>query len=85
MSWAYTAIAAGTVISAAISSNSANRAADAQKDAANASNSTQMAMYNQTRKDQEPWRNAGAAALNGMQENDFKKDFSQTDFQADPG
>ena len=85
MSWVAVAIGGSAVVGAVVSSNSANRAATAQSDAANASNATQRSMYDQTRADQEPWRQAGERALTGLEDQDFKRDFTADDFQADPG
>jgi hypothetical protein len=45
---------------------SAGKAANAQKDAANQANSTQQAMYNQTRSDLMPYSQAGASATNAL-------------------
>jgi hypothetical protein len=45
----------------------------------------QKQMYDQTRADHEPWRAAGARALEGLSSDDFKRDFTSADFQQDPG
>jgi hypothetical protein len=45
---------------------SADRAADAQVDAANAASATQLGMFNQTRKDNMPWMQAGQGGLNSL-------------------
>lgn len=59
MSWVAVAIGGGALLNYMGSQN----AASAQTSAASNANSTQQAMYNQTRADQTPWRNAGGSAL----------------------
>lgn len=61
------AAAVGTVAAGAISSSNASKAAGAQVAAANSADQTQLAMYNQTRDDQAPWRTAGSNALTALQ------------------
>lgn len=63
----------------------ADRALRAQRQAAAVAEQRQQSMYDQTRADQAPWREAGARALGGMENADFQRDFSMGDFQADPG
>lgn len=63
----------------------ADKAQKAQQHAADQANDTQVSQFEETRNDQQPWRDAGSAALNQMQNGDFQKDFSMADFQADPG
>lgn len=64
---------------------SADRAADAQTDAANSANATLAQMYEQQRADNAPWREAGAKAIGQMGDADYMRDFTMGDFQADPG
>ena len=59
MSWVAVAIGGSALLGYMGSQN----AASAQTSAASNANSTQQAMYNQTRQDQTPWRNAGGSAL----------------------
>jgi len=61
-----TAILGGAVIGGLMSMKAAGDAADAQRDAANAANATQLKMYNQTREDQSPYRDVGYAALDQL-------------------
>jgi hypothetical protein len=61
------------------------RAIDAQMQAAREGNATQKYMYDQTRADNQPWRDAGVKALGDLSNPDFQKDFTMADFQADPG
>jgi hypothetical protein len=63
MPWA---AAAATVGGALIGANASRSAANTQANAAKDANATQLAMYNQTRQDQAPWRNAGQSGLNAM-------------------
>lgn len=62
-----------------------NKAVQAQTHAADQANDTQKYMYDQTRADQQPWRQAGERALGQMQDSDYMQDFSMADFTADPG
>jgi len=52
----------------------------AQTDAANLANQTQRYMYDTTRNDLKPWREAGAASLKSLTDNDF-----MNNWQTDPG
>jgi len=68
----------------------AKSAAAAQEQAAQAANETEWKMYQQSRKDLEPWRKQGAQSLSqlaGMMRpgTDMTTRFSSQDFQADPG
>lgn len=85
MSGVATAIAAGAVVGAVVQSDSARRASNAQTNSANQANDTQRYMYDQTREDQAPWREAGQGALNQMRDSDFQRDFTMADFAKDPG
>jgi hypothetical protein len=68
-----------------MSSNAAKSAAEQQAAAAREANALQERMYNQTREDQSPWREAGSRALGDLSNPDFQRDFGMTDFQNDPG
>lgn len=89
MSFAAVAIGGAAVVGgiggAMISSHAAGDAAQKQSDAANYATDVQKQMYDQTRTDQQPWRQAGASALGQMQDPSFQHNFSASDFQADPG
>lgn len=65
--------------------NASKDAIEAQKNAANQSAAMQWQMYQQQRADLQPWREAGTKSLEKMQGDDYMKDFSMADFQADPG
>jgi hypothetical protein len=65
--------------------SAADRSVREQQQAAGQANATQRYIFDETRKDQQPWREAGMSALTGLQDADFKRDFTQADFQADPG
>jgi len=67
MSWVGTAVLGGAAVSGAASIYGANQAANAQTNAANQAAATQMAMYNRTRRDLAPYREAGAADLTTLQ------------------
>lgn len=88
MTWVAVAIGGSAILGAVMSNNAANKAADAQRDAANSANRLQWDMYSQNREDQAPWREAGGWAVGSLKDllaNGGFKDFSMADFQADPG
>lgn len=58
--------AAGAIGGAAISASAAGSAANAQTAAASQADATQLQMYNQTRTDQTPWRQAGGNAIGAL-------------------
>jgi hypothetical protein len=75
---------------AVISSNAAGDAADAQTNAANQANATELAQYNQNREDAAPWREAGVTALGQLASGtanggEFNRNFTMADFNQDPG
>ena len=87
---------AGTVIGAGVGLYSANKQAGAARDAAGMqaqsaadANQLQREMYDQSRNDQTPWRNAGSNALTKIQEQlngaEWSKPFDASMMQADPG
>lgn len=83
-------LAAAAVVGAVGSAYAADSAADAQENAANQANDTTRYQYDQSRKDQEPWRDAGKTALSQLTSGtqaggDFNRDFTMADFTADPG
>jgi hypothetical protein len=57
------AIAGGAIVSAGVGAYSANKAAGAQKDAANQASNTQMGMFNQIQQNEQPYMSAGNAAV----------------------
>lgn len=59
-------VAGGAVASSEINAGAAGKAASAQQNAANTASNTQLTMYNQSRDDQTPWRNAGGAAIGAL-------------------
>jgi hypothetical protein len=63
----------------------AKDAAAAQAGAAANASAVSQAQYEQTRKDQEPWRQAGGNALGLIQNPEYQKNFSMADFAKDPG
>lgn len=77
--------AAGSIASGIAGADAASDAADAQLKASREANALQERMFNRQRKDQEPWRQAGARALSGLENADFQRDFSMSDFQREPG
>jgi hypothetical protein len=83
------AVIGAAVVGAAATTYAGNKAANAEKNAAAQSNSTELAMYNQTRDDQAGYRNAGNTALGQLTTGtaaggEFNKPFTMADFAADP-
>lgn len=90
MSGIATAVLTSAVIGGVVASDSARKAANAQKDSAAMANQTERDQFEQNREDMAPWREAGASALGqmtaGLQEGgDFNRDFTLADFTKDPG
>lgn len=84
------AVVGAAVIGGAVSASSSSKASKSQRAGADAATQAQWDMYEQTREDQAPWRDAGTAALSqigtGMAAGgDFNRDFTMADFQKDPG
>ena len=82
----------GAQIAGAIyGSNSAQKAAQAQANAAARANQTTMAMFNQNRADLAPWRQVGGGGLTQLGAETLgpnaplTRRFGTADFQADPG
>lgn len=78
--------AAGVVGASALANKGAKKAANAQTQAANQANATQLQIYNQQRADSEPWRQVGLQALDRLgQVYGFKaSDGTQGDGLGDP-
>lgn len=66
MSWVAAAVVGGAVVGGVASNMAAGKAASAQKSAAKDANATQQYIYDQTREDQTPWRNAGVSSLSEL-------------------
>jgi len=62
-----------------------DRALNAQRDASHQANELQRYMYDTQRGDAAPWRDAGVRSLSQLASGDFQRDFTPSDFQADPG
>lgn len=79
------AVADSSAESARISAESSERVAGMQLGASREANAMQMAMYNQTRADQAPWRIAGEGALKRIEEfPDFSFNAEEFNFMQDP-
>ena len=82
-------VAGATVVGSLIGANASKKAASTQAAAAEQASDLQREIFQQTRADQEPWRQAGVNALGVMQSTAgnvpaaFK--FGAGDYQADPG
>lgn len=75
----------GSLLGDITGSNATRDAIDAQTEATKEANATQRYMYDTSRADLQPWRQAGMQALPQLQNADFQRDFTAADFQADPG
>lgn len=88
----------GSAVIGGIASNKAgkaqakatDKASDSQLQAQREANALQKEMYDQNRKDMEPWRQAGMGSLSqlvtGLKPGgEFNRNFQMSDFQADPG
>lgn len=84
------AIVGGTIGGALISSSASKSAANTQAASADRAADLQWQQYQQTRTDQAPWREAGAATLSQLTGGltpggEFNHSFTMADYQADPG
>ncbi len=66
MSGVATAVIGSAVLGAVVSSHSANKAVDAQKEAAATANVEQAREFDLQQKNMEPWRNTGSQALSSL-------------------
>ncbi len=81
-------IAGGATIYASEQNKKAARnSANAQKEAAASANDTQRYIFDQQREDSRVWRDAGKEAMANLSGNmeDYTRNFTMKDFQADPG
>jgi len=98
MTWGFTAVAAATIGSSLIGSSAAKSAAGTQSAAADRAAQLQYDQFQQQRADQEPFRQAGLTTQNELLRQlglggdaasagygNLMRNFSQQDFQADPG
>lgn len=85
MGWVAVAIIGSAIVGAAVSSESSSNAANQQNQAADRANAVAERQYQQTREDNEPWRQAGIGALGQINTGDFQRDFSASDYRQDPG
>lgn len=97
MSWVATAVVGSAVIGGGASYLAGREQADAARDAARTSADAaryqadiQRDIYDQTRSDQTPWREAGTGALSQLRDltgpdGELLRSFTMADFEADPG
>lgn len=81
-------VISGVTDALGLTNNSGDAALAAQTNAANQANATQMKMFEQNRQDMQPWRQAGASALNQLQSKlpELSRSFTMQDFMSgDPG
>lgn len=87
--WVAGATVVGTVGGAAISANASKKAAKAQAGAADAANQIQWDMYDQNRKDLDPYKQAGMTSLSQMMDQMgangyFNQTYTGQDIYSDP-
>lgn len=75
----------GDLMSQLTGSDQTAAAIAAQAEATRLANETQRYMYDTTRSDLAPWRDAGARAIPQLENGDFQRDFTMSDFTKDPG
>lgn len=90
MSWVAAAVVGGAIIGGVASNSAAKKAAKAQENATDKATGVELEMFNQTRDDQKPWRDAGTQALSQMLAGtktggEFNRNFKMSDFVKDPG
>jgi hypothetical protein len=73
MSWVAVAVVGGAVVGGYMTSQASQGAANTQAAAADRATATQYDIYQQQRKDYEPWKDAGVKALNTLQDPSFGK------------
>ncbi len=66
MTWVAVAVAGGAIVGSAISANAASNAADTQANSANRATQAQLQMFDTSRADMAPYREAGYTALNQL-------------------
>jgi hypothetical protein len=71
--------------STAITALSGSMAVDQQEEAMGKGNQAMGAYYQQAREDMKPYRETGARSLAKMEGDEYMKDFTMADYEADPG
>lgn len=89
MPWGFAAAAVGTIASGAMSSSASNKAAKRQAESADAASQMQWNMYDQTRTDLDPYRQAGSTSLSQMMDQMgangyFNQTYTGQDAYSDP-
>lgn len=84
------AVIGGAVVGGIATTAAGNKASKAQRESAQLASDTELQMYNQSREDLAPYRQAGYTALGQIgagtaEGGDFNRDFTMEDFTADPG
>lgn len=87
MSWVAVGVAGGAVAASLIGANASRSAAGTQAQAADRASAAELEMFNQTRNDMAPWREAGGRALTTLESRlpELTRRFSLADFLKDPG
>jgi hypothetical protein len=88
--WVAGAVVGTTLVSGYMGAQASKSAAQTQADSADRASQVQWDMFNQTRDDQQPWREAGATALGQLTKGtadggEFNRNFTLSDFTKDPG
>jgi predicted RNA-binding protein Jag len=90
MPWGFAAAAVGSVVGGAMSSSASKKAAKAQAASADRASQIQWDMYDQTRQDLDPYKQAGATSLSQMMDQMgangyFNQTYTGQDIYSDPG
>lgn len=85
MSWVAVAVGGGAIVGAYMNSQAMGSAAATQGAASQYAADVQERIFNQQRRDNEPWRAAGGVALSQMQDPYFSTSFDGANFDKDPG
>lgn len=87
MAWVVTAVVGTGLLSSYLGSKAAGQAADAETNAANQANQTQLGIYNDEKANSAPWLQSGNAALTQLNSEmpDLTRKFTSADFVQDPG
>lgn len=87
MSWVAVAVGGAAVIGGVVATNSANQAANSERDASNSANQLTQGMYNNNVRINQPWVDSGRANLDTLNADmpDLTRQFTMQDFHADPG
>jgi hypothetical protein len=85
MSWVAVGVGGATLVGGLLGAGASRRAAAEQQATSRAAIAEQGRQYDQTRADQQPWRDAGKKAIGDLSGMDMNRHFTVDDFNKDPG